>query len=180
MERNTQRRSHRHLGCGGRHTRQRHWGNRWGGSNKKTASSEPATTAQASEETPATPPVALKLDTGDYAVARSHTTLHGTVTAGASVNVEGGHAHVRGTHWSKTVALEIGSNVVSVEATMDGHEPGSRTITVTRHHTQAELEAKVQARRERERRERESKNAKKAKNENRKNSKKPVCLSRMR
>lgn len=127
-----------------------------GGNNKQTASSAPATAAQASEQKPATPPAALKLDTGDYAVTSSHTTLHGRVTAGASVNVEGGTAHVHGTHWSKTVALEIGSNVVNVEATMAGHEPGSRTITVIRRHTQAELEAKAQARREREQREKEA------------------------
>lgn len=106
--------------------------------------------------TPAPPPVVLKLDTGDYSVTSSHTTLHGTATADASVTVEGGHAHVHGTHWSKTVALEIGSNVVNVEANMAGHEPGSRTITVTRHHTQAELEAKAQARREREQHEKEA------------------------
>ncbi len=110
--------------------------------------------------TPATPPatpVALGLDTGDYSVTSSHTTLHGTVAKGASVTVEGEHAHVHGTHWSKTVALEIGGNVVSVEATLAGRESNSRTITVTRHHTHAELEAKAQASKERERKEREHK-----------------------
>jgi flagellar biosynthesis GTPase FlhF len=125
-----------------------------GGGNKR-ASSEPSTSAQDSEQTPATPPVALKLDTGDYAVTNSHTTIRGKVTAGASVTVEGSHAHVHGTHWSKTVALQIGSNVVNVEATMAGREPGNRTITVTRHHTQAELEARARARKEREQREKE-------------------------
>jgi Host cell surface-exposed lipoprotein/Protein of unknown function (DUF2510)/Glucodextranase, domain B len=129
-----------------------------GGKNKNTASSEPATAAQASTQKPAPPPppVPLKLATGDYAVTSSHTTLHGTVPASASVTVEGAQAHIHGTHWSKTVALEIGSNVVNVEATMAGHEPASQTITVVRHHTQAELEAKAQARREREQREREA------------------------
>ncbi len=127
-----------------------------GGNNKKTASSEPATAAQASQQKPATPPVALKLDTGDYAVTSSHTTLHGRTTAGATLTVEADPAHVHGTHWSKTVALEIGSNVVNVEATMAGRESSSRTITVTRHHTQAELEAKAQARREREQRQKEA------------------------
>ncbi len=127
-----------------------------GGSSKKTASSEPAAAAQTSEQKPATPPVALKLDTGDYAVTSSHTTLHGRTTAGATVTVEGDPAHVHGTHWNKTVALEIGSNVVNVEATMAGHESESRTITVIRHHTQAELEAKARARREREQREKEA------------------------
>jgi hypothetical protein len=127
-----------------------------GGKSKKAASSEPATAAQASEQKSATPPVALKLDTGGYAVTSSHTTLHGRTTAGATVTVEGGPAHVHGTHWSKIVALEIGSNVVSVEATMAGHESKSRTITVIRHHTQAELEAKARARREREQREKEA------------------------
>jgi flagellar biosynthesis GTPase FlhF len=127
-----------------------------GGGNKKTASSEPATAAQAPEQKPATPPVALKLDTGDYAVTSSHTTLHGRVTAGASVTVAGGPALVHGSHWSKTVALEIGSNVVNVEATMAGRESRSQTITVTRHHTQAELEAQARATREREQREKEA------------------------
>lgn len=127
-----------------------------GGGNKKTASSEPATAAQASEQKPATPPVAVKLDTGNYGVTSSHTTLHGRTTAGAQVTVEGDPAHVHGTHWSKTVALEIGSNVVNVEATMAGRESSTRTITVVRHHTQAELDAKAQARREREQREKEA------------------------
>jgi hypothetical protein len=64
---------------------------------------------------------------------------------------------VHGTHWSKTVALQIGGNEEAIEATLAGNEPSSRTITVTRHHTQAELEAKAQARKERERKEREHK-----------------------
>jgi hypothetical protein len=97
--------------------------------------------------------VGLKLDTGDYSVTSSHASLHGTVTKGANVNVGEQSAHVHGTHWSTTVPLSIGSNAEEVTATMAGHESTSQTITVTRHHTQAELEAEAQARRESEQRE---------------------------
>jgi hypothetical protein len=95
--------------------------------------------------TPAAAPVALKLDTGDYSVTSSHTTLHGTATKGATVTVEGHHADVHGTHWSKTVALGIGENSMAVEASLAGHEPATQTISVTRHHSQAEIEAKQRA-----------------------------------
>jgi Host cell surface-exposed lipoprotein/Protein of unknown function (DUF2510)/Glucodextranase, domain B len=126
------------------------------GENKKTASSEPGTQAGASEQKPPAPPVALRLDTGDYAVTSSHTTLHGTVTPGAFVTVDGDRARVHGTHWSKTVALEIGSTLMTVEATLAGYAPASETISVTRHHTQAELAEKAQARKEREERRKET------------------------
>jgi hypothetical protein len=127
-----------------------------GGKKTTTTAATNAGSVATTASTPSAPPVVLKLDTGDYSVTGSHTTLHGAVTAGAAVAVEGQSAQVHGTHWSKTVALEIGSNSVNVEATMAGHEPGSRAITVTRHHTQAELEAKAQARRESEQREKEA------------------------
>ena len=127
-----------------------------GSGSKKTTTTASAETSVATPSTPAAPPVALKLDTGDYSVTSSHASLHGTVTKGAIVTVEGQHAQVHGTHWSKTVALEIGGNTEAVEATLAGHEPTSQTITVTRHHTQAELEAKAQARRESEQREKEA------------------------
>lgn len=127
-----------------------------GGKNTKTtASSEPTAAAAAAEQKPATPPLALKVDTGDYSLVSSHTTLHGTVTAGATVKVGEQPAHVHGTHWSTTVPLSIGSNAEEVTATMAGHESTSRTVTVTRHHTQAELEAKARATREREQYEQE-------------------------
>jgi Host cell surface-exposed lipoprotein/Protein of unknown function (DUF2510)/Glucodextranase, domain B len=123
-----------------------------GGGSKKTTTTA-AETSVATPSTPAAPPVALKLDTGDYSVTSSHTTLHGTTTAGAAVSVDNASAHVDATHWSKTVALEIGSNTMTVEATLSGHESTSKTISVTRHHTQAELEAQAQARKEKEREE---------------------------
>jgi hypothetical protein len=122
-----------------------------GAKQKTTTAAAEASVAPTTTSTPAAPPVALKLDTGDYSVTSSHTSLHGTVSKGASVAVEGQQAHVHGTHWSKTVALQIGGNEEAVEATLAEHEPSSQTITVTRHHTQAELEAKAQARKERER-----------------------------
>jgi sorbitol-specific phosphotransferase system component IIA len=128
------------------------------GGNKKKPTEAAGAAAIASTptaSTPATPPVGLRLDTGDYSVTSSHTTLHGAATKGATVTVEGQHADVHGTHWSKTVALEIGGNNLTVEATLAGREPATQTISVTRHHTQAELEAKAQARKENERKERE-------------------------
>jgi sorbitol-specific phosphotransferase system component IIA len=127
------------------------------GSKKKTpiAIESVGTSVPTTSSTPPAPPVGLRLDTGDYSVTSSHTTLHGSVTKGASVTVEGNEARVHGTHWSKTVALEIGGNNMTVEATLAGRAPATQTISVTRHHTQAELEAKAQARKERERKERE-------------------------
>ncbi|HEX5853443.1 MAG TPA: Ltp family lipoprotein [Solirubrobacteraceae bacterium] len=123
-----------------------------GSGGKKSSST--TTLTQAVAATP--PPVALKLATGDYSVTASHTTLHGTVSAGAEVQVGEDGVVVHGTHWSKTVPLEIGSNAEEVTANLAGHETTTKTITVVRHHTQAELEAKAQARREREQREREA------------------------
>jgi hypothetical protein len=113
------------------------------------------TTSATTSSTPALPPIALKLDTGNYSVTSSHTTLHGTVTAGASVTVAGEPAQVHGTHWSTIVALEIRPNAENVEATMAGHASTTQTITVIRHHTQAELEAKAREKRAAEQREKE-------------------------
>jgi Protein of unknown function (DUF2510) len=123
-----------------------------GGGSKKTTTTASAETSVATPSTPAAPPVALKLDTGDYSVTSSHASLHGTVTKGATVTVEGQHAQVHGTHWSKNVALNIGGNTEAVEATLAGYEPTTQTISVTRHHSQAELEAKQQASEEAQRR----------------------------
>jgi hypothetical protein len=123
------------------------------GSKKKTTTESASVATTSTPSAPPAPPTVLKLDTGDYSVTSSHTTLHGSVTKGASVTVEGNQAHVHGTHWSKTVALEIGSNPMTVEATLSGHESTTQTIAVTRHHTQAELEAKAQARKEQKERE---------------------------
>jgi hypothetical protein len=125
------------------------------GSKTKTTTESAAATSSPTPATPAAPPVALKLDTGDYSMTGSHTTLHGTVTAGAAVTVGEQPAHVHGTHWNKTVALEIGSNAMTVNATMAGHAAATQTITVIRHHNQAELEAQAREKREAEQREKE-------------------------
>lgn len=127
------------------------------GGNKSTTSTQAnnATSASTASSAPALPPIALKFDTGDYSVTSSHTTLHGTVTSGATVTVAGEPAQVDGTRWSKTVALEIGSNAENAEATMAGHASATQTITVIRHHTQAELEAQAREKREAEQREKE-------------------------
>jgi hypothetical protein len=123
-----------------------------GSKNKTTTQAAQTSEATNTPSTPASPPVALKLDTGDYSVTSSHTTLHGTVAKGATVTVDGHHARVHGTRWSETVALSIGENNIDVEATLAGHEPATQTISVTRHHSQAELEAKQRAREEAQRR----------------------------
>ena len=95
------------------------------GGSKKTQSTGTSTQAiAATSSIPAPPPVALTLATGDYSVTGSHTTLRGTVTAGAAVSVDEQPAQVHGTHWSKTVALQIGSNPMTVGATLSGHETG--------------------------------------------------------
>lgn len=127
---------------------------------KKTPSSattiKPAIAATPTSAT-APPPVALRLATGDYSVTAPHTTLRGTVSAGATVAVAEDRASVHGTHWSKAVPLRIGSNVEEVTADLAGHQTATQTITVTRHHSQAELEAKQRAREEAQRtREREA------------------------
>src|SRR6202035_1176543 len=128
-----------------------------GGSKKTTTTASAETGAVATTpSTPAAPPVALRLDTGDYAMTGSNTTIHGTVTAGAAVAVNEQPAHVHGTHWNMTVGLSIGNTPMTVTAPLAGRESTSRTITVTRHHTQAELEAEAQARRASEQREKEA------------------------
>jgi hypothetical protein len=113
--------------------------------------------AHQTASTPPDPSVDLHLDQGSFSQTGSSTTLTGTVTPGASVTVDEHSAAVHGHEWRTTLHLEIGENKISVSASLAGHQSAEDTITVFRHHTQAELEAKAHARQEKEREEREHK-----------------------
>jgi hypothetical protein len=106
-----------------------------------------ASSSQASSSAMASPLV-LHLDAGSYSVASSRTTLRGEATRGASVEVDGQFVSVRGGRWQRVLGLRIGANRVLVEATMRGHAPVVRSITVTRHRTSAEVESRARVRRE--------------------------------
>jgi Host cell surface-exposed lipoprotein/Glucodextranase, domain B len=110
-------------------------------------------TASTAQTAPPEPPVDLHLDQGTFSQTGSTATLTGTVTPGASVTVDERSAVVRGQKWRGTVHLNIGENHISVKASLAGHQSAENTVTVYRHHTQAELEAIAQARHEREERE---------------------------
>lgn len=65
-------------------------------------------------------------------------------------------ATVHGRAWHGTVQhLQVGETTIAVSASLTGHQSAEGTITVTRHHTQAELEAIAQATQERETRRKE-------------------------
>ncbi|HXP38328.1 MAG TPA: DUF3761 domain-containing protein [Solirubrobacteraceae bacterium] len=74
--------------------------------------------------------------------------MRGEATRGASVEVGGQFASVRDGHWHRVLGLRIGANRILVEATMRGHAPVVRSITVTRHRTLAEVESRAKARAE--------------------------------
>lgn len=88
----------------------------------------------------------LHLDAGDYSVASATTTIRGTVTRGAKVTANGRSAPVRRGRWSATVHLHLGSNRVTVNATLRGQTPIRKTITVTREKSAAEVEQEARAR----------------------------------
>ena len=114
------------------------------------------TTKQAAATPPPEPSVELHLNQGSFSQTGSQATLTGIVTPGAAVTVNEHPAAVHGSDWHGTVQhLHVGENTIVVSASLTGHQSAEDTITVTRHHTQAELEAIAQARRERERKERE-------------------------
>ncbi len=117
---------------------------------KKNHTTQSNAASSAATTTAKLPPVALNIATGDYAVTSAGTTLHGTVTPGASVIVNGTPARVTGSRWTKVVALRVGANVENVEAMLEGHEPTTQAITVTRRQTPAEIEAQARAKQEAE------------------------------
>jgi hypothetical protein len=104
-----------------------------------------SSSSQASSAT--TSPLVLHLDAGSYSVTSSRTTLRGEATRGASVEVDGQFVSVRDGRWQRVLGLRVGANRVLVEATMRGHAPVVRSITVTRHPTPAEIESRARARR---------------------------------
>ncbi len=102
------------------------------------------------------PSVKLHLGEGNFSQTGTRATLIGTVTPGAAVTVNGHPAAVHGSAWHRTVQhLHVGENVIVVSASLTGHQSAEETITVTRHHTQAELVAIAQAAKEREARRKE-------------------------
>lgn len=107
------------------------------------------TTKQAAATPPPEPSVELHLNQGSFSQTGSQATLTGTMTPGAAVTVNEHPAAVHGSHWHETVQhLHVGGNTIVVTASLTGHQSAEETITLTRHHTQAELEAKAQARKE--------------------------------
>lgn len=118
--------------------------------------SNTTTTKQAAATPPPEPSVELHLNQGSFSQTGSQATLTGTVTPGAAVTVNERPAAVRGSDWHGTVQhLHVGENTIVVSASLTGHQSAENTITVTRHHTQAELEAIAQATKEREARRKE-------------------------
>jgi hypothetical protein len=91
-------------------------------------------------------PVALHLNEGSYSVSGPGTTISGSATKGAVVTVNGHEVGVRAGHWHEQLSLHLGSNRIAVSATMAGHAPAGRVIDVTRHRSEAELEALARAR----------------------------------
>ncbi len=100
------------------------------------------------------PSVQLHLNQGSFSQTGSQATLTGAVTPGAAVTVDEHPAAVHGSDWHETAQhLHVGENTIVVSASLTGHQSTEDTITITRHHTQAQLEAIAQANKEREARE---------------------------
>jgi Protein of unknown function (DUF3761)/Glucodextranase, domain B len=89
--------------------------------------------------------VALHLNAGSYSLSAASTTISGTVTRGASVKVNGRVVRVHSGRWTRTLALHLGRNSITVAATMHGRAPASTSIGVTRERSAAELEARAAA-----------------------------------
>ncbi len=124
-----------------------------GGSNNSTKATSVGVGSVA--KPPPEPTVQLHLNQGSFSQTGSQVTLTGTVMPGAAVTVNEHPATVHGSAWHGTAQhLHVGENTVAVRASLTGHQTAEGTITVTRHHTQAELEAIAQANKEREARER--------------------------
>jgi hypothetical protein len=94
--------------------------------------------------------LALHLGAGSYAITASRTTLRGSATHGASVEVNGAFVPLHDGRWQRVLRPHVGRNRVLVEASMSGHAPVIHSIIVTRHRTPAEIEARARARREAE------------------------------
>ena len=118
--------------------------------------SNTTTTKQAAATPPPEPSLKLHLNQGNFSQTGSQAALTGTVTPASAVTVDGHPAAVHGTHWHGAVQhLHFGENTIVVSASLTGHQAAEETIALTRHHTQAELEAIAQARKESEARRKE-------------------------
>lgn len=119
------------------------------GCGETTSTSQSAKNVHASSTSEA---LVLRLDAGSYAITGTQTALRGTATPRASVRVNGQFVALRHGRWRQILRPHLGRNRVVVEATMSGHAPVIRSITVTRHRTPAEVEAHERAKREAENR----------------------------
>jgi uncharacterized protein DUF3761 len=111
---------------------------------------EAAATVSTASTTTSAQPLRLHLDAGSHTITASQTTLHGTASGGASVVVNGAPAPLHNGRWQLTLRPHLGANRITVEATMGGHAPVARAITITRQRSAAELEARTAAKREAE------------------------------
>jgi hypothetical protein len=113
-----------------------------GATNAKSAASATAPESAAGR-------VSLHLNAGSYSLSAASTTISGTVTRGASVTVNGRVVRVHSGRWTRTLALHLGRNRVTVASTMHGRAPSSASIGITREITRersaAELEARAAA-----------------------------------
>jgi hypothetical protein len=110
-----------------------------------TGTASTRSTAPASPEAKVVP-VALHLDEGSYSLSARGTTITGTVSKGATVSVNGHTVAVHSGRWRDTLQLHLGGNPIEVAATMPGHAPATTAISITRHQSAAELEARARAR----------------------------------
>jgi hypothetical protein len=118
--------------------------------------SNTTTTKQAAATPPPEPSLKLHLNQGNFSQIGSQAALTGTVTPASAVTVDEHPVAVHGTRWHGAVKhLHFGENTIIVSASLTGHQAAEETITVTRHHTQAELEVIARVKKEREARRRE-------------------------
>jgi hypothetical protein len=96
------------------------------------ASGSTTRTATVTASAPAgTNPVLLTVSPVAAQTSQASLTLSGTVTAGATVTVNGVAAQVSGTTWSKPITLLSGSNVLHVLASKTGMDTSSSDLSVT-------------------------------------------------
>jgi hypothetical protein len=113
------------------------------------ATATPGTKVRSEADSAAsTAPLVLHLGAGSYTVTGAHTTLRGTVTRGAGVEINGHMVPNHGGRWSRRLKPHLGSNRILVTASMSGRAPVAKAITVTRRRTPAEIEARARTRRE--------------------------------
>jgi hypothetical protein len=113
-----------------------------GGSSNSTKTTSMASGSVA--KPPPEPSVQLHLNQGSFSQTGSQARLTGTVTPGAAVTVNEHPGAVYGSDWHGTAQhLHVGENTIVVSASLTGHQSAEDTITVTRHHTQAEVDSPI-------------------------------------